>query len=169
MGDVTMRSGDTISGKLGECYISVPIDKNGNVTKSAKRYKFMQVTNVSAKVDFDVIDIPILGRSGTGHKTVGWKGSGSAAFHYNTSMFGKIMEYFKDTGREMRFTMQVINDDSSSSAGQQVTTLKDCLLSGATIAKLDTGTNDLTDDISFTFDDYTIDKKFAVLDGMMQK
>lgn len=166
MNNVTMKSRDTVSGKFGNCYISLNMDKNGNYSENVNRYLFMQVTNVKAKVDFDIADISIMGQSGMGHKTVGWKGSGTATFHYNTSMFAKIMEYFKKTGKEMRFTMQVTNSDSSSSAGEQVTILKDCLLSGATIANIDSGTNDLTDDISFTFDDYSISTPFKVLDGM---
>lgn len=167
MKDITMKASDSISGKLGQCYITVPIDKEGKVISTNKRYNFMQLTDVEAKVEFNVTDVPILGKSGTGHKITGWKGSGTANFHYNTSMFAKIMQYFKDTGKEMRFTMQVVNDDTSSEAGQQITTLTDCLLSGATIAKLNTGTDTLTDSVSFTFDDYSVDQGFNTLSGMV--
>ena len=76
MSNVTMRAKDTVSAKLAECFITI-----GN-----NRYNFMQMINFEAKLEKTKAEVPILGRTGTGNKSVGWKGTGSATMHYNQSV-----------------------------------------------------------------------------------
>lgn len=71
-----MHAKDTVSAALAECYITI----DGN------RYCFMQAINLEAKVEKIKSEVPILGKPGRGNKAAGWKGTGSATFHYNTSV-----------------------------------------------------------------------------------
>ena len=70
--NITMNAKDTISAKLAECFVT--IDNN--------RYNFMQAINFEAKFEITKTEVPILGRTGGGNKATGWKGTGSATFHY---------------------------------------------------------------------------------------
>lgn len=155
--NATMDVMDTISGKLGSCFTTI----NG------RRYNFMQARKITATVEKLKTAVPILGKTGQSNKSTGWKGSGSAEFYFNTSIFAEMMETFKDSGKDIYFTMQLINDDpNSKSYGQQVT-LIDCNLDKVILAALDITSDDpLTSSTDFTFDDYHIDKPFNDLDGM---
>ena len=68
-----MNAKDAISASLAECFVTI----EGN------RYNFMQAINLEASIEKTKSEIPILGKTGKGNKTTGWKGSGSATFHYN--------------------------------------------------------------------------------------
>ena len=81
-----LKAKDTISASLAECFITI----DGN------RYNFMQAINLEAKVEKTKSEVPILGKTGKGNKSTGWKGTGSATFHYNTSIFRKILEKYKN-------------------------------------------------------------------------
>lgn len=71
-----MLSKDTLSAALAECYITI----------GSRRYNFMQAINLEAKFEKNKTEVPILGKTGKGNRATGWKGTGSATFHYNTSI-----------------------------------------------------------------------------------
>ena len=106
---LTMNAKDTVSAALAECYVTI----------GDKRYNFMQAINLEAKFEREKSRVPILGRTGRGNKTSGWKGTGKAAFHYNPSIFRELMYRYKSTGDDVYFDSQVTNDDPTSSAGRQ--------------------------------------------------
>ena len=67
MGNVTMKGKDAISAKLAECFITI----------GTNRYNFMQCINLEAKFEKTKSEVPILGKTGAGNKSTGWKGTGS--------------------------------------------------------------------------------------------
>ena len=158
---ITMNSKDAISASLAECYIEIP-DSNGN----SKRYNFMQCINLEANLEKNKTEVPILGRTGKGNKSTGWTGTGSATFHYNTSIFREMMARYKDTGEDVYFDIEVINEDPSSSVGKQTVILKDCNIDGGVLAKFDADAEYLDEEMDFTFDDFEIPETFSLLSGM---
>ena len=110
--------------------------------------------------------MPILGKTGKGNKSTGWSGSGSATFHYNTTIFRDLLKRFKETGEDVYFDIQITNEDPTSAVGRQTVILKDCNLDGGIIAKFDADADYLEDQFDFTFEDFEIPEKFAVLQGM---
>ena len=157
MSNVTMRAKDTVSAKLAECFITI-----GN-----NRYNFMQMINFEAKLEKTKAEVPILGRTGTGNKSVGWKGTGSATMHYNQSVIRQMMVDFKDTGEDVYFDIQVTNDDPASDAGRQTLIFLDCNIDGGILAKFDADGEYLDEEVDFTFEDFKIPEKFAALNGML--
>lgn len=158
MANITMKAKDTLCASLAECFITI----NGN------RYNFMQAINLEARIDKSKTEVPILGRTGKGHKSTGWSGTGSATFHYNTSIIRELLEEFKNTGRDAYFEMQISNEDLTTSVGRQTVILEDCNIDGGILAKFDANKNDyLDEDFNFTFDDFRIPEKFTLLDGML--
>lgn len=151
-----MNAKDAISASLAECFITI----NG------KRYNFMQCINLEASFEKNKSEVPILGKTGKGNKATGWTGSGSATFHYNTSIFRQMMLEYKKTGRDVYFDIQVTNEDPSSSVGRQTIILKDCNIDGGILAKFDADAEYLDEDMDFTFEDFEIPETFNVLSGM---
>lgn len=91
-----------------------------------------------------------MGRTGKGNKATGWKGTGSATIHYNTSVFRKLLYQYKETGEDIYFDIQITNEDPTSHVGRQTVILKDCNLDGGIIAKMDADAEYLDEEFDFT-------------------
>lgn len=151
-----MNAKDTISASLAECFVTI----DGN------RYNFMQAINLEANFEKSKTEVPILGKTGKGNKSTGWKGTGNATFHYNTSIFRELLYRYKNTGEDIYFDIQVTNEDPTSSVGRQTIILKDCNLDGGVLTKFDADAEYLDETIDFTFEDFEIPEKFELLTGM---
>lgn len=158
MDNPIMNGKDAVSASLAECFVTI----EGN------RYNFMQALNLEAKLEKTKTEVPILGQTGKGNKAVGWKGTGSASFHYNTSIFRELLERFKNTGEDLYFDIQVTNEDPTSSVGRQTVILKGCNIDGGVLAKFDADGEYLDEDMDFTFEDFEIPEKFKLLNGMLK-
>lgn len=157
LNNITMEAKDAISAKTAECFVTIL----GN------RYNFMQAIKLEAKFEKKKTKVPILGRTGHGNKSSGWSGTGSATFHYNTSVFRKVMQHYKDTGEDIYFDIQITNEDPTSSAGRQTIMLIGCNMDGGTLAKFDADGEYLDEEMSFTFEDFQMPEEFELLNGML--
>lgn len=157
MNNITMRSKDALQASMAECFVTL----DGN------RYNFMQALNVEAKVEKVKTEIPILGRAMKGNKAVGMKGTGNAKFHFNTSIFRKVIQHYKETGEDLYFDMQITNEDPTSDAGRQTVILIDCNIDSLVLAKFDADGEYLEEEFDFTFEDWSMPEEFNLLDGMM--
>ena len=153
-----MHAKDTVSASLAECY----------VTLEGQRYNLMQAINLEANFEKNKTEVPILGKTGKGNKATGWTGTGSATFHYNTSVFRMLMYRYKETGEDVYFDIQVTNEDPTSAVGRQTVILKDCNVDGGILAKFDADAEYLDEDMDFTFEDFEIPEQFKLLQGMEQ-
>lgn len=157
MKNTVMHAKDTIQAALAECYVTI----------GDRRYNFMQAINLEAKFEKTKKEVPILGKPGKGNKATGWKGSGSATFHYNTSIFRQMMLDYKDTGKDTYFEIEIINSDPSSDAGSQTVVLTDCNIDGGILAKFDADGDYLDEDMDFTFEDFSMPETFTDLPGFV--
>lgn len=151
-----MHAKDTVSASLAECYVTI----EGN------RYNFMQAIDLEANFKKNKKEVPILGKTGKGNKATGWKGTGKAKFHYNTSVFRMLMKRYKETGEDVYFDIQVSNEDPTAAVGRQTVVLKDCNIDGGVLAKFDADAEYLDEEMDFTFEDFEIPEAFAMLAGM---
>lgn len=151
-----MNAKDSVSASLAECFVTI----DGN------RYNFMQAINLEANFEKTKTEVPILGKTGRGNKSTGWSGSGSATFHYNTSIFRELLYKFKETGEDVYFDIQITNEDPTSAVGRQTIILKDCNMDGGILAKFDADGEYLDEDMDFTFEDFEMPEKFKNLRGM---
>ena len=150
-----MLSKDTLSAALAECYITI----------GSRRYNFMQAINLEAKFEKNKTEVPILGKTGKGNRATGWKGTGSATFHYNTSIFRQMMLDYKETGEDVYFEIEVTNEDNTSAVGRQTVILSECNIDGGILAKFDADGEYLDEDMDFTFDDFSMPETFKELKG----
>lgn len=156
-GTPIMHARDAISASLAECFVTI----EGN------RYNFMQMINLEAKFEKTKSEVPILGKPGKGNKSTGWKGTGSATMHYNSSIMRELFVRYKETGQDIYFDVQVTNEDPTSTVGRQTVILVDCNLDGGTLAHFDADAEYLDEDMDFTFEDFQMPEKFTMLEGMM--
>lgn len=152
----TMNARDAISASMAECYVTI----------DGQRKHLINIINLEANVEKTKSELPILGRTGKGNKSTGWKGTGSATMYYNTSLFREMLYKYKETGTDVYFDIQCTNEDPTSSVGRQTVILKDCNLDGGILAKFDADAEYLDEDFDFTFDDFEIPEKFTVISGM---
>lgn len=155
--NVTMKAKDTLSAALAECFVTI----------GSRRYNFMQAINLEATFEKEKTEVPILGKTGKGNKATGWKGTGSATFHYNTSIFRQMMLDYKNTGQDTYFEIQITNEDPTSGAGRQTMILKDCNIDGGILAKFDADSEYLDEDMDFTFEDFSMPESFSNLNGFL--
>lgn len=151
-----MKAKDAVYASLAQCFLTI----EGN------RYLFMQAVNLEAKMDKTKTKVPILGKTGKGNKASGWEGTGSATFHYNTSIIREMLKKYKDTGEDIYFDIQISNEDPTSAVGRQTIILRDCNVDGGILAKFDANGEYLDEDMDFTFEDWEMPETFQLLEGM---
>lgn len=152
----TMHARDAIHGAQGEAFVTI----------EGTRYNFAQLINLEARMEKTKTQVPILGKTGKGNKSTGWEGTGSATFHFNTSIFRQLLYRYKETGEDIYFDVQVTNEDPSSNVGSQTIILKDCNLDGGIIALIDADAEYLEDSFDFTFEDWELVTPFNILNVM---
>lgn len=155
--NVVMKAKDTVFAALAECFITI----NG------RRYNFMQAIEMEAKFEKNKTEVPILGKTGKGNKASGWKGTGHARFHYNTSVFRQMMIQYKETGEDIYFEIQISNEDKTSAVGRQTMILIDCNIDGGVLAKFDADGEYLDEEMDFTFEDFKMPETFLDLEGFL--
>ena len=155
--NVVMKAKDTLFAALAECFVTI----------GSRRYNFMQAINLEANFEKNKTEVPIPGKTGKGNKASGWKGTGSATFHYNTSIFRQMMLQYKDTGEDIYFEIQISNEDPTSGAGRQTMILIDCNIDGGILAKFDADGEYLDEEMEFTFEDFKMPETFKDLEGFL--
>ncbi len=141
-----LNAKDTINGTQGTCF--AVIDNT--------RTELMQVKNITATVEKNKTEIPILGITGKQHKAGGWKGTGKMTAYYISSMFRKMMLDYIKTGKDTYFELMVTNEDPTSGTGSQTVVLKGVNLDSVVFTKLDVEKEALDEDMEFTFNDVDI-------------
>ncbi len=151
-----MNAKDAVYGSVAECFITI----NDN------RYNFMMLTEFESQWEVNVVEVPILGKVGMGHKAAGGKGTWSGTAHYNQSIFRKIADNYQKTGMMPYFEIQVSNEDPTSAAGRQTIVHHDCLCDTFILAKFQAGEEILDEELSGTFESWDMPETFSVLPSM---
>ncbi len=152
----TMHARDAVSGAQGEAFVTI----------EGTRHRFANLINIQADMAKTKTQVPILGKVGKGNKSTGAEYTGSATFHFNTSIFRQLLYRYKETGEDIYFDVQLTNEDKSATVGRQTVILKDCNLDGGIIALLDADAEYLEDSFEFTFEDWEMPEQFSILDVM---
>lgn len=152
-----IKANQIVSAKLAKCYLTI----------GGKRINAFNAINLKADITKSKEEFPILGATGVGNRSIGWKGKAKSKFYLNSPIFVEMLEKFKDTGEDIYFDVQVVNEDPASEVGRQSIILIDCSIDGATLATFDAEGKYLTEEIDFTFEDFKIPEKFKLVDGML--
>lgn len=155
----TMQARNAVSAKMAECYVTI----------DGTRYNLMSAINVKVTFDKNKTEVPILGRMNRGHKSTSSTITGSAEFHFNTSVWRELAYRFQETGEDLYFDMQITNEDiTASDIGRQTIILYDCNFDSVILSKFDADSDDtLTESIDFTVERFEMPEKFRIMDGML--
>ena len=145
-----LQATNTISGQEGRAYATI----------SGEVHEMFYVKKLEAKVEKEKAEIKTLGRRGTQHKAKGWKGTGSMTIYYVTSRFRELMLDYIRTGRDTYFDIMVVNEDPSSTIGNQTVVVQGVSLDSVVMASLDTEAEALEEEIAFTFEDVKVLNSF---------
>lgn len=148
---VFLKAGDTISGQEGRAYATI----NGQVEE------MFYIRTLEATIEKQKTEVRTLGRRGVQHKASGWNGTGTMTIYYVTTLFRQLMLDYIRNGRDVYFDLTIVNEDPTSSIGRQTVVLKGVNLDSVMAARLDTETEVLDEEISFTFDDVDIMDSFT--------
>ena len=155
----TMHARNAVSAKMAECYVTI----------EGQRYNLMSAINVEVTFEKEKTEVPILGRMNKGHKSTSSTITGSAEFHFNTSIWRTLAERFQNTGEDVYFDMIITNEDpTATDIGRQTITLYDCNFDAVTLAAFDADSDDvLTESIDFTAERFEMGEQFNVMDGVL--
>lgn len=146
-----LRAGDTISGQEARAIATI----DGQVVD------LFFAKSVEAIATKRKSEVRTLGRRGTQSKTVGWSGTGTMNMYYVSSKMRELMMRYIKSGKDVYFTLVIINNDPTSSIGTQTVALYNCNLDATTLAKFDTEAETLDESATFTFDDAEMLTKFV--------
>ena len=153
MANIITKGQDTISAKRAECLLTI----------GTQRFNFGQMIDFEANVEKNKVEVPILGKSMTSHKTVGMTGTFSGTMHFNQSVLRQLIVEYKNTGIDENFEIQITNEDPETSLGRQTIILRECNLDGITLAKFDADGEYLDEDVEGTFEDFYMPETFNQL------
>lgn len=145
-----LKIGDSISGTEARAYISI----NG------RNEELFYAKKLKSKVKKKKKQLKVLGHRGEQSKAAGWSGEGDMTIYYVTSLFRELMIKYIKTGIDTYFDLTVVNEDPTSTIGQQTIVLKNCNFDEVSMAMFDVDSESLEEDITFTFDDVDILNKF---------
>lgn len=143
---------NAISGREGRAYAK--IDGNNEEMFFARR--------IEAGVEKTKATVKALGKRMAGHKTIGGEGKGTMSLYYLSPLFRGLLTRWRSTGQDVFFDLVIENDDIQSAAGTQQVLLTGVNLDGGVLALLDgTADNPLEEEVSFTFEDFTVMTPFT--------
>lgn len=149
-----MNVQDTISGKQAKATVSI----------DGVMEELFYAKTGEATIEKTKADVPMLGKTTVGKKTVGWTGTGTLTLYYVTSKFRELTKEYVKSGKDFYFDLTIVNEDPASRAGKQTIVLRRCNLDSILLMKFDaTAEDSLEEELPFTFEDFDIPDKFNSL------
>jgi|GEM_PF-2362581 len=154
----TMRGFDTIRGNMAQCTLVL----DGGAT----RVNFMQAQEVTCEIEYDQKEVYALGASMKQFHNSVATGTGSGRFSFNTAVFQRMAQDFKNDFRNAYWELEMtVNDPDSEAHGMQFIA-KQCLCTKNLLAKFISNGDLLESDLDFTFSDFEFKTMFSPLSGV---
>lgn len=151
-----LKAMDVISGQEAVATMNV----NGTVVD------LFFAKSIEATFNKEKVDVRTLGNRAKQKKTVGWEGTGSMTVYYCSSVFRELaVEYIK-TGKDLFFDLVITNNDATSTIGSQTVALYDVNLDSTILAKFDTESQVMDENMNFSFTGAEILESFDVPENL---
>ena len=132
---------DALNGKSG----------SGFITINGENHQMFGMKKFQSDAEFQEEDFKVVGTTLVQTKTTGVKLSGTMTLYYGSPYFLQLLNEYLKTGKLPYFTMQIENDDPSTSVGTQTVVYYNVKLNKLPISKLDAETSSLDMEVGFTF------------------
>lgn len=111
---------DTVNGAEGQIFITV----------GGKNIEVASMRNISTNAEMQDTDMKVIGTRLIQNKTNGAKLSGSGNIYYGSNLFLDMVLQYINTGIMPEFSIQLVNNDPSTSIGSQNMIYYNCKLTG---------------------------------------
>lgn len=132
---------DALNGKSGSAFITV----------DSQNKELFQMKKFNSDAEFQESDFKVVGTTLVQKKTTGVTLSGTMTIYYGSPIFVKLLNDYLKTGKLPYFTLQITNEDPSTSVGKQIVALYNCKLSKVPVAMLDADSDFLEEEVSFSY------------------
>ncbi|WP_283606491.1 phage tail tube protein [Faecalispora anaeroviscerum] len=130
------------------------------VTIDGRNYDLFFAKKIEAKMSKNKEDVKSIGKRSVGKKATSWSGSGTLTIHAVTSLFKEMFVDYANGGADRYFSLQLTNEDSSTSWGRETKVLTGCNFDEIDFANLDSDDGLLEQELPFTFDGVELLEKF---------
>ncbi len=132
---------DVLNGKEGSAFMTI----NGRNIEMFGMKKF------HSDAEFQEADFKVVGTRLVQKKTTGVSLTGSMTICYGTPHFLRLLQEYIKTGRLPYFTLQITNEDPSTSVGTQTVVFYNVKLQKLPVAMLDADADFLEMEVSFSY------------------
>lgn len=132
---------DALNGKEGSAFMTI----NGRNIEMFGMKKFQ------SDAEFQEADFKVVGTRLVQKKTTGVSLTGSMTIYYGTPHFLRLLQEYIKTGRLPYFTLQITNEDPSTSVGTQTVVFYNVKLQKLPVAMLDADADFLEMGVSFSY------------------
>lgn len=141
---------DALNGKEGRAFMTV----------DGRNIELFGLKNFNTEANFQEADFKVVGTRLVQKKTTGVELTGTMTIYYGTPDFIQLTQNYIKTGQLPYFTLQVTNDDPSTSVGTQTVAFYNVKLQRVPIAILDADVEFLTEEVSFSYTSFEILEAF---------
>lgn len=150
-GMYVIESGDVVSGKMATAFIK----------HDGQNIPCSWFTSLEATMKKKKNESPRLGTTSLLSRTMGWKGVGTCKMYYATTFIRKLAQQYVREGKDIYVDLVVTNEDPSTTLGSQAILFKNVNFDDIPLAKFSVdGDEPLSEDLTFTFDDFEILSSF---------
>lgn len=132
---------DALNGKQGSAFI----------TLDGRNIEMFGLKKFNSDAELQESDFKVVGTTLVQKKTTGVSLTGSMTIYYGTPHFIRILQDYIKTGKLPYFTIQITNDDPSTSVGTQTVVLYNVKLQKVPVAVLDAEADFLEMEVSFSY------------------
>ena len=132
---------DALNGKQGSAFI----------TLDGRNIEMFGLKKFNSDAEFQESDFKVVGTTLVQKKTTGVSLTGSMTIYYGTPHFIRILQDYIKTGKLPYFTIQITNDDPSTSAGTETVLPSNVKLQKVPVAVLDAEADFLEMEVSFSY------------------
>ena len=132
---------DALNGKSG----------SGFMTIDGENHEMFGLKKFQSNAEFQESDLKVVGTTLVQKKTTGGSLSGSMTIYYGSPYFLRLLQEYLRTGKLPYFTIQITNDDPTTSVGTQTVVFYNVKLQKLPVAMLDADSDFLEMEVGFSY------------------
>lgn len=132
---------DALNGKSG----------SGFMTIDGENHELFGLKKFQSNAEFQESDFKVVGTTLVQKKTTGVSLSGSMTIYYGSPYFLRLLQEYLRTGKLPYFTIQITNDDPTTSVGTQTVVFYNVKLQKLPVAMLDADSDFLEMEVGFSY------------------
>ena len=132
---------DALNGKSG----------SGFMTINGENHEMFGMKKFQSDAEFQESDFKVVGTTLVQKKTTGVSLTGSMTIYYGSPYFLRLLQDYLKNGKLPYFSLQITNDDPSTSVGTQTVVLYNVKLQKLPVAMLDADAEFLEMEVAFSY------------------